>query len=734
MGDIRQGPTSPKVTAKATGQTIQPSLSSYGSLGRFVKFKKGDCPICYGAHSRCKAKDELVFCGADTSAPGWDNLGPTKNGTWFKYLPSSIREANTEEYRRQRKAERERAERERLEAYQTSLSESDRNAEHKKLVGQLTLSPEHRELLRDRGFSDADIDRIGYRSVEKFQSLSEPINPNLAGVNSIGKGLTYFGTEGILCPIPNELGEWIGVKYFNPNSKKENSGKYVWAASKAGKNRDKSVSSHLQNGELPMAYHDGGNFSIGFSEGPEFKSALISINRREITIGASGGQVQPEQFKRYLRAASARVRSTILKIWADSGACQNPLVIANYQKIVDVATAEGFKVKVAWWGQSEKVKGMDPDEYFGEFSLIPWEDWLKEYCGIKPKVRISHLEQAKKVAKMAFNSFAQKLEKALTPKVKPASEGSLNYEPGKLKEIVKQHKKIEYKSSDRLNIWAEAARGGVKNIIDSSGVGSGKSHAAGNIKPSNFGAERAIYLHNRHANPATLTLGAWDDLPPRHNGLVANPNRKNPDASPHISWPRDGQTPNVPGNCKYAHKFNEAIAANVDYEDLKGICSACEFGKKLDAAGKVESHLCQDGEGEGYGYKFQRAIALNSPKLRAHPNSLPPFDAEKPEFYNEALIFVDEAEAEMMAAIVKEVRVTQAIVKTTFGNLEPKNPELFDLLTPVRRALYAAVENLGKYGKSDRELRDELAHHITANSANPSIFLEHSEEAIAIEL
>ena len=116
-------------------------------------------------------------------------------------------------------------------------------------------------------------------------------------MNSIGKGMTN-GSDALMLPIKNHRGEYIGWQYRQDDG----DARYKWAASKAGKNRKQSVSSHLQNGEWPLSYcqHTSNPTGIGLSEGTKIKPDLIALKHNQIVIGAASGfhYLSPNPIKR----------------------------------------------------------------------------------------------------------------------------------------------------------------------------------------------------------------------------------------------------------------------------------------------------------------------------------------------------------------------------------------------------------------------------------------------------
>ncbi len=216
------------------------------------RFSRRDCPICSGTRKDCRQNitTGLIHCRELDAAPsgyifrGYDSLG---FGMWTDQVEA---EAWTEEKRREwqemRRQERERkqARRARLLAY------SERDAAIRQILNQLELSQENQAQLRQRGMSDEQIELGMYRSVKPWQRLQFPVTAGLAGVQRSGKQL-YVPASGILCPIPNHRGEFVGWQI-----RLDNSGelpKYLWASSEK-KHRQDGPSAHLKNGELPLAF------------------------------------------------------------------------------------------------------------------------------------------------------------------------------------------------------------------------------------------------------------------------------------------------------------------------------------------------------------------------------------------------------------------------------------------------------------------------------------------------
>jgi len=80
------------------------------------------------------------------------------------------------------------------------LSEDDRHAHYSKLLESLSLTKEHRQLLKaKRGFTDDEINLFGFRYVRKWQTLPDTYPLELHGVSGNKLGNTC---DGVLIPNP----------------------------------------------------------------------------------------------------------------------------------------------------------------------------------------------------------------------------------------------------------------------------------------------------------------------------------------------------------------------------------------------------------------------------------------------------------------------------------------------------------------------------------------------------
>lgn len=294
---------------------------------------------------------------------GWTYKGQTKDQLWGKYVKNCDNgsDFDRETYRKQREQERQR---EKARQF-SSLSESDRDRESRKLLKQLGLSSKHRQSLLNRGLTASDIESIGFRTVSRGQHLLAPVSPDLAGVNSNGFGLRC--SDGFLIPIFNELGQIIGQQLACDD---RSQAKYKWLKS--------GNSSHLATGELPLTFVKGQDSDVRLSEGT-LKPLVASAKLGQNFIGASGGQFasSPKQLERYLKAINPN--RVILSV--DAGSRTNSHVLTQCRNTYKLVKDLGYTVFVEHWGQSDDKNALDIDEISPDTQtkIIPYEQWDDKY-------------------------------------------------------------------------------------------------------------------------------------------------------------------------------------------------------------------------------------------------------------------------------------------------------------------------------------------------------------------
>lgn len=732
--------------------------------------KRNGCRVCGGHDSKCGwlPDSDIHFCmninDAISAPSGWKYVGETRDGTWGMFVQDTGKQYTEEEIAayKQRKIEEEL--KRRLHHTQ-SLSETSRHNELTKLVNQLPLNECHCEDLKRRNLSDELIKRGNFRSVDKFQKFDFEISHNLPGVSISGKSLTNRVT-GYMVPIWNEHGQMIGYQIRNDDT---NSGaKYIWATSNASARRIKGVSSHLQNGELPLTFcvsdkliskvnntlnlskNTNGSVEpfefdtltdmlpfppsvsplagsppiymdshrdnwesvkprINIAEG-FLKTFTIAHLRELLVIGASGGNFvgSIETFKRYLDAASLMLGGTKeVVLWADAGAIANKHVMRQYRKTHSVLSRWGYKLQIAWWGQIDK-NCLDGDEYLGDYDLISWYEF--ESMSRNPDTFWDSIEQEFAHVKRSLRRKPIRIpDKQLPGKIR---ETTLTYIPGNLPtygEYVDMGcPVIKYKNNERSTLWKEAAAKGWTHVLDKSAPGLGKSHTVGSLTADYIGFKQIMYFAADHRNPTTITIEKnFVDVYPRHNKLEKDPTRKTQLDNDFIIW-GNGSSDNerITPNCARVDLFAIARKKNYDLESSdKHICVGCSLYS-----------ACQSGSGDYFGYLSQRAEALRQPEIRLHPDSAP-----LPKNYEYETVFSVWDETSQLLRSKKTINVTETDVHKTLGPLIDaynQTKHSFDYSTEVlytykmTHVLLGLFEmpssELGRYGLNDSDIRSRL--------------------------
>ncbi|MEW5858115.1 MAG: hypothetical protein AB1861_12135 [Cyanobacteriota bacterium] len=661
---------------------------------------KGNCPVCNGARKDCRQSANLIHClHAEANPPdyifrGLDKLG---FGIWAeKAGAEAASEQQRQEWRQQRQLEKQRQlDAERIQRSQL-LSEPDRDREIRRLLGQLELSPEHRENLRQRGLSDEQIQTGMFRSIQPWQKLEIPVSHRLAGVSIDGRSLTN-SQVGLLCPVWNPQGQIVGWQLRLDNA--DNGGKYRWPTS-ASQKRPHGATAHLVNSELPITCcRPAGEprKGIGLVEGI-LKPQITAQLSNQITIGAAGGNFasSPDTLKAYLE----ELRPESVTLYPDAGAIANKNVMRQYRRTRALLKERGYELHVGWWGQVDK-NYLDIDELLAahpgrDIEIITWAQF--EAIAHKPNQIWGEVTGL-------FRNFRQRLNKfkgfGTPPAPKPAQSKPLvlRYVPGNLPTLAECHGlgsgTVQYQADQRMQIWREATSKGWKHILDKSATGLGKSYTAGIANPDDFGVEKLFYFAANHRNPTTGVIEEnYTDLPVRNAGMKQDSSHKTPLGRDWIVWPQKGEQPDISGNCHRQPLF--AALRDKNIPGIEGsespICQTCHL-----------RDACRGSAGDGFGFRNQRREAFESNRLRAHPNSAPKTDDFD---FSTTGAFWDEA-----STLIQPMTSVVAMLpdfEQAMGYVESKLPDVYESLQPLRLALRPLLAGEIKpphYGFDDAAIR-----------------------------
>jgi hypothetical protein len=644
---------------------------------------KQNCPICSGIRRDCRQNSQtnLIHCRHDviTPPPDWRFVGIDGIGfnMWAADDERKRDSSEWESLRQQRAAERERRLVLDAERYKQLLSADERDRNIRRIHAQVGLSSRHRQQLRDRGLTDTQIDAGKYFSIAPWQEVTG-INPRLAGIDLEGRKL-LIAQSGFACPVYDVQGQIIGWQTRFDNA---TNSKYKWATSQT-RNRPDGATAHLQNGELPISCCrplDGvSRDSIGLAEG--FLKPYIAAQRLgQVVIGAAGGNLaaSKEQLKVYLDELSSELNTKAIDLYPDGGAVANNAVMRHYEQAIQMISEWGYSVRVAWWGQLTKEQP-DIDELpsLNEIAYLTPSEFFN--LGVRDHAPAHNftglLGWLPRLARRLQNQrrspwgFGRKGEVETEPL--PAAAETLRYDPG-----------------DRHNIWQAAYHLGYRHILDASATGIGKSFDAGMLTPEMFDARQIIYVSKEHRNPTTPTLKGWHDLEARHKGLYR-------DEFGRLRRVERGQPYVVAPNCGRNETIAALRAKNIHGADTASlICKTCPNYEPCQA-------------GAVYGFLGERREALQQPRLRAHPDSLPsPGEYD----YNHVVLLWDEA-SEILKAH-RSIEVRTADVDQATGILLSKQPEIFDALRSLfhtlRPHLSGEIKPPNKYGWGDAQIRQEL--------------------------
>lgn len=365
------------------------------------------CPVCDGHNLSINR-----YSGAYQCFNGCENkdireaIAPRRNRDEFR-TDEFDRKIAQKRLENERKREREL--KLKTEKLSKSLNSIERDAEHRKILSQLTLSDEHKDYLVNRlGFPLEALERC--RTVEPKQRLTYQINKNLAGVNPIsGMSLTN-GEKGILVTFPNADGYLVGMKLYNPKAKETGDPKSKWFSTDFS---DKGCSPKFSNGEHPIAVYYPeiitDSTKIGLCEGVEWKGQS-SANRLGYPVisfsGISFLTLSLETTKAAIATIQAKtgISDFELIFIPDGGLVQNSANIKTVKDFIECATKWSFpdsnnepsketKCAITWWQQTEKLDGdideisqsqinsikyIEPEIFFDIASKIQWKKKIEK--------------------------------------------------------------------------------------------------------------------------------------------------------------------------------------------------------------------------------------------------------------------------------------------------------------------------------------------------------------------
>lgn len=632
---------------------------------------------------------------------GWIYLGDGRSGLWgiwrtaesiarFKKqnadLTPAERYAAAEERKRQEDLQRAAG----VRRWKQAHSPCQIAADYKKLLTVTGLSEKHRDQLKARGVSDADINQAGFRSVKTGDHVG---NLSVSGVSD-GR---WIAKTGIFIPHRDHDGHILGGQVRPDES---SNAKYVWTPQPHT----------LVNGdtlELPLAVCSHGRDRVILCEGGLKGTVTASrftqlLGERVTTIAAAGGlfSSSPNQLKNILGALNV----SHVFFAPDAGGISNKQVFGRDSNTITMLESIGVSVSILYWGQGfdksygdideadlTKIQTISPAAYLGKTQSKDglW-DVLKNVLKNPKHGGLPKSEDAPQALSSETTAIT------LWDK-RVARRYPVQYKPGQLPEftdwVAMGSPSFEYGPRQRKSFWKEAVLKGYKHILDRSAVGSGKSHDCGEFPLLTKDApeiRRTLYLAADH-NPDTQTIQKnYKDTPSRHDGLMIEKTALGFKQRRMTAAEKEsGITPSVAANCAYSAVFN--VARERGYELPGGtkspICQSCPH---------FEGCLVD-------GFLAEQKSTNSFSALRGHPDQFQ--RARKGD-----VIFWEETSKIFQSSSDREISLSE--VAQTLLDLQTTEPELYRQLRPIAANLYRMIRErdgrASKFGKHHGQLMGGL--------------------------
>lgn len=637
--------------------------------------KAGECPVCGEYHSKkvCRTQTfadgtELHFCWRGENAPPeYKSLGFTDFGAEkFILRRENDRQDSWQDriLRRVTKAKRKAkatADAKALDAARTTNKQRDHF--YRSIQGQQPLSDHHREQLRERGLSDAQIDEAiadgTYRTSTQGQRFDVTPDGPIPGIGRNGK---WTGCDGLAIAVRGVDGNIVGFQV-----KPDEGGGYRWVTAKIGKETDGHVKGF---DEQPITIIQNPNYhgakELWIVEGvlkPDIVARLAwDAGRPDVAVLGCGGSNWASSPK-LLKQALAAIAPTAVHILPDAGAFISKLkngkpnnVRTQHKKLLKLLKNEGYPPLYRWWGQwSKDGKGaMDPDEI--PMDTLMASPLLRRFPG-----------------SMGFSR----------DRVEPAKVARKNPEVNTAKDLLQR--------------WTESTK---RFVCDGSPTSTGKNYSAGMARPEMFtlsdGTQaKGIWLITDDArNPSTPTLLAapWVTIEGRHAGLVLE---KDVDGTTIKRRMKAGDEKwDIQPNCSRNGISGALRAKNIDGDSSQEVlCRACP-----------KFNLCANSGGMGYGFLYARYAAMRMPQKLINPNSLPSPDGLP---LSQDVAIVDEFGAK---TLTNELSITKEDIDQAIAILASKHPEQWEKIRPLTQALQELTDadDLGYHGLSHHPAVERL--------------------------
>ena len=340
--------------------------------------KRNPCPICKNTTDWCyKLSDSLWVCKrSDFASDGWRKTSKQDSAGHFMFAIESDDRSDWQEKKAQWEAKRlEREQNQRLanlENRKGSLTAIDRDPLIRSLSNKLGLFAKHRQMLLDRGLTNAQIDEGLFFSIEKWQKIDNDYPLCLPGVNVSKFGDLQLNGQGIAIVTFDADRLATGWQVLAV-PRIDGQPKYTWAKG--------AKSSHLPlgdgSGELPIQIiGTSDRKKIAYLSEGTLKPKLAGYKHDRYFIGASSGNFSGSPMQ--VKAALDGIKTVVITV--DGGDVTNPARMLHWQRQYEFLVSLGVKVKFLWYGQFNKDTN-DVDEIstkkFNNARLIDL-DWFSK--------------------------------------------------------------------------------------------------------------------------------------------------------------------------------------------------------------------------------------------------------------------------------------------------------------------------------------------------------------------
>jgi len=347
------------------------------------------CPVCGKTDGDCRIlPDETTFCFTFSSARRLEKINgficvKEADGHTATFKPDNSAEWSEEqrqEWELQKLERQKQAAQQRQKQIERQLPAVERDRHYRRILEQLTLTPEDRDRLLGRGFTLEQIQKEGYKSVTAWQQIQGvPLNlPEWQKINNsfpanlpglLPNRRLNIHADGILYPVYNQAGLIVALQVRLHES---TDGRYRWLTSSTQKHPDGATPHY--NGELPLGIFEPESplaNTIWLTEGTGFKPSLTRHRLNVPVIGAASGRFNssPATAASAVSYLSAKYQTKVLTFAIDAGDVVNQSGVPDrWLQQFEFFTSLGYQCRIAWWGQLSKE--FDDIDELSDVSII----------------------------------------------------------------------------------------------------------------------------------------------------------------------------------------------------------------------------------------------------------------------------------------------------------------------------------------------------------------------------